>query len=86
MNATAQEIRFLPVTGKPCECLKLTNEKLEASGVELETAVLVNFGTEQATRTGPFLAVRWIDKPRPGKRLPTIHCAFCPMCGKEMKD
>lgn len=71
---------------KPCDCVKQLNQALGQSGVELETALAMNFTTGKGTVEGPFLAVRWKDKPIRGKRLPTLVCNFCPVCGKKKAD
>ncbi len=68
---------------KPCECVKQVNEALDDSGVELETSLAMNFKTGKGSVEGPFLSVRWKDKPIRGKRLPTLVCNFCPVCGKK---
>ena len=65
-----------------CKCRDAVDAELKNIGVKLESALQVNFSTGKGSMAGPFLLVKWIDKPKRGKRLPLITCAYCPMCGK----
>lgn len=69
-----------------CKCLKQANDQLSEKGMELDTAMAMNLETGHARVVGPLLVVRWRDKPKRGKRLPTFTCAYCPMCGKKNPD
>ena len=68
---------------KGCKCFDQVNEQLKPDGMCLESALQIDFKSGKATMAGPFLFVKWIDKPKRGKKLPLITCAFCPMCGKK---
>lgn len=65
---------------KPCKCLDLIQKKLaqERPNVRLQTAF-----TMRGRVIGPLLAVEKID-PTKRAKLPTIVCAFCPICGKKV--
>lgn len=66
-----------------CKCLASANEQLAEQGMKLETALQINFKTGESSVAGPFMLVRWKDKPKRGKRLPLMVCNYCPMCGKK---
>lgn len=69
-----------------CNCLKEANEALNEQGIELETAFQFNMQTGKATVAGPFLAVKWKDKPKRGETLPRFVCSYCPICGKKKES
>ncbi len=66
-----------------CKCNATVNEQLIEHGVELDMGFQLNFSTGKANDSGPFITVRWIDKPKRGKSLPIMHCTFCPFCGRK---
>lgn len=70
---------------KGCDCLDKFNAQLrEQKGCELETAYAVNIHTGDIVIDGPFLKVRRAATAAGSrKKLPTIYCAYCPMCGKK---
>lgn len=69
---------------KPCKCFDLAQVEMEKIGIEYETALQINFSTGKGSMAGPFLSIRWKDKPPRGKRLPLMVCAYCPFCGKKV--
>lgn len=68
---------------KGCECNKSVNEELAASGISLAGSFSINFKSGSSSYISPLIEVKWKDKPRRGKRLPIITCAYCPFCGKK---
>jgi len=66
-----------------CSCLDQLQKELAKIGVAADTALQMNFKTGRGSVAGPFIAVHWIEKPKRGKRLPTLVCAHCPCCGKK---
>lgn len=67
----------------PCDCLALCNEKLrDEKGCELETDFSIDFSTGKVSESGPYLKVRRVDA-KSRKKLPTIACTYCPICGKK---
>ena len=70
---------------KPCQCVEQVNEQLAEHGVRLESRIKITFGDEfgELSNHSPIIATEWIDKPKRGKRLPPIFCAYCPFCGQE---
>lgn len=66
---------------KICKCVELVNKTLAEQGVELDTSLVMNFKTG-----GSYLAmkipVRKFGSSR--KKLPTVFCTFCPVCGKRL--
>jgi hypothetical protein len=66
-----------------CDCAKQVDDELNKRGIALDKALSMDFTTGKASVAMPFIAVHWKDKPKRGKRLPTVTCAFCPFCGKK---
>lgn len=70
-------------TKKPvgCKCLAACQKELKKDNIELVTGFGIDFEAGKSFTTGPFLSVKKIEKSR--KTLPSIHCTYCPFCGKK---
>ena len=70
-----------PVKKKPCNCLATVQKKLSEENARVVTGFGIDFSAGKSFETGPFLKLEKIEKSR--KRLPELHCTFCPFCGAE---
>jgi tRNA(Ile2) C34 agmatinyltransferase TiaS len=66
---------------KPCTCLERVQKKLADERPNTRLQVAFNM---QGQVVGPLLAVEKID-PKKRAKLPTVVCAYCPICGKKMR-
>lgn len=66
-----------------CKCIDAADKQLrEKVGATFKRCLTMDFNTMTPGLAGPFLAIEWVAKPKRGKSLPTVDCAFCPFCGK----
>ena len=66
---------------KPCKCLAAVQKKLAKDNARVVTGFGIDFAAGKSFETGPFLKLEKIEKSR--KKLPELHCTFCPFCGVE---
>ncbi len=72
----------------PCKCVEQANEQLAEHGVRLASRIKITFSESvgELTSHSPIIATEWIDKPKRGKRLPPVLCAYCPFCGQKKES
>lgn len=68
---------------KGCQCVELANECLEESNACLVLSQLINVKTGKTSTGPPQLMLEKIDTKK-RKRLPTLFCTYCPICGTKL--
>jgi len=68
---------------KPCKCVAMVNAQLKAHNAQIDIGTLINFKTGKCRSSPPMLQLTKID-PKIRKKLPTLFCTFCPVCGVKL--
>jgi hypothetical protein len=71
---------------KACDCVEQVNKQLAKRNAALDTSLLMNFATMQASISPPRIQLRKVDSTRKRDRLPTLFAAYCPFCGKKVSE
>lgn len=66
-----------------CSCIKKCNEQLEKQGsnTRIDSPIMVNFNTGKSVAPKCMIAARKVGNGK--KRMTSLICAYCPICGKK---
>lgn len=70
---------------KACNCIDQVNDQLKPEGFRVRRCFTINVATQRAGMGPPELVVERCGKPS-RKKIPSILCSFCPVCGTKYPE
>lgn len=67
-----------------CKCADLVNEELKKANARIPTKMFLDMENRMATSRPVFQLVLEKIDGKIKKPLPTVHCTYCPVCGKKL--